>query len=486
MPPKATKKTKTRQTRKNEQLSKSDDEGEKIFSCAVCNVEVEETDKALACDCNTDKWHHIECIGISEQQYEKICQDENFKMTWVCNICKTLKPTQANDTNNPQQYEEIVKILLEDISVLKEENDSLKKENDRLSEVIAKKTQVTYKLENLIYSLTKPNELNLTAINNDELNNTKRDSDLYSTKCRSNHETKADSTKANECPKIKQAEKPISNNKTRITKHETNDGLVKTNTIGRPDQTGPSTKPPINQNDYPKCPLLIGDSLLKTSAKLINEKIDASIKIIPGGRIQDASRFLASQMTMPDKVLINMGTNNLPSSQTPNHVMRPLWLTLEQNIKRFPKTKWYVNSIPIRENISKTFLGETNKALKFMCTELKINFIDNSNVLNKTHLSWDGLHLNRDGAKLLADCIVNTLECQEIDRSYTTEEEAKELRYRTGTNATYANERQLNKEKQDEGEEAENRDQEIQELIEGPCRPNPHPNSKKASPPPPT
>jgi hypothetical protein len=91
------------------------------------------------------------------EQYDKLVQDDNFIMTWVCKNCQNLKVDK--DETKSEHFDEIIKILMEDIKDLKSEIDLLKSENTRLSEVIAKKMQVIYKLETLIYSSVKPSEL---------------------------------------------------------------------------------------------------------------------------------------------------------------------------------------------------------------------------------------------------------------------------------------------------------------------------------------
>ena len=49
-----------------------------------------------------------------------------------------------------------------------------------------------------------------------------------------------------------------------------------------------------------------------------------------------------------------------------------------------------------------------NGELKELCLRNNFTFIDNSNITHNTHLHHDGVHLNRDGTRLLAN---NYLDC---------------------------------------------------------------------------
>lgn len=135
--------------------------------------------------------------------------------------------------------------------------------------------------------------------------------------------------------------------------------------------------------------------------------------VMRGARIQEVSMFLKNQYALPKKVVIQIGSNNLRQSKTPNHVMRPLWLTIEANQGRFPDTQWFIGSIPYRDDCRIKFVEETNKALEFMCRQLKINFIDNTELINESHVIWDGVHLNQIGSQIQADRIMLALGLKE-------------------------------------------------------------------------
>uniref|UniRef100_A0A1B6GIA6 PHD-type domain-containing protein n=1 Tax=Cuerna arida TaxID=1464854 RepID=A0A1B6GIA6_9HEMI len=354
-----------------------------IYPCTICKININEHDLALACECELNKWYHIQCVNVSEEQYNNIRLDDNYIMTWVCRTCKTLGMPSPKVTHKTKQFDEIIKILMEDISDLTKEIATQKNENLRLSETIAKKTEVIFKLENLIYELTtespKPSMPKVIT------------------------ETRAKSKN------ILNIASPIPTERKQEKKKKHNDEIVID--IDKDMEAQPSAAAETKDTGT-ETSLIIGDSLIKEAVKIINDSGNQQIytKVIPGSRIQDISKFLTSQLTLPDKVIINAGSNNMPTSKTPNNVMRPLWLTIEALKKKFPHVEWNISSIPYREDCSERFVDETNKALHFMCTELKVKFLNNTSLFNDTHFTWDGIHLTREGSRLLADRLLETLD----------------------------------------------------------------------------
>lgn len=322
------------------------------WACQKCKNQVHDNDKAVTCDCNDDIWYHAQCVHISDEQYQALNDDES-PLTWVCKQCRTLQSKQ-NLTNQPKHFDEIIKVLLEDINLLKKELKDNKDENLRLSEIIVKKMEVIDKMEGIIcnFAISEPKET-----------------------CKEN--------KNSGSPQYK----PMK------------------------ERENTDTKEKENQHNTP-CALLIGDSLIREASSFLKTQQNPNIDtvVIPGGKIKDISKYLQNQKTMPKKAIVNIGSNNVQSSKTPNHVMRPIWLTIEANQKRFPETKWFVSSIPYREDCRKKFIDEVNKALNFMCSQLKINYIDNTKILTEDHLTWDGVHLTKEGSNILAKQVQKVIE----------------------------------------------------------------------------
>lgn len=346
-----------------------------VYSCPICTQDVLDTHQAVTCNCDNDTWYHAKCALLTEEQYELLNQDQT-KLTWVCTQCKSLscRPTPKH-TNQSKQFDEIIKILLDDITTLKEEVKALKTEKNGLSEIVAKKTEIIYRLESTILDLTKDSKLSPAPKN---------------TPTSSKLKTKITPTQDN------------------LTKKQYSTALL--NSSNNKAQAENPTTLTANR----ECPLIIGDSLMRHTTNILKKQnpkvfLETNQIVMSGAKIQDVSNFLRNQNKLPKQVVIQAGSNNISRSKTPNHVMRPLWLTIESNQKRFPETEWYVGSIPYRDDCRKIFIEETNKALEFMCSQLKVHFINNTNILNDTHLSWDGIHLNQTGSEIQANQIIQAL-----------------------------------------------------------------------------
>lgn len=84
--------------------------------------------------------------------------------------------------------------------------------------------------------------------------------------------------------------------------------------------------------------------------------------------------------------------------------MRPIWLTIyaAQKIEKdkeikIKKTKWYVNSILNRKDARVKDVCEHNEALKFMCGQLGLTFINTVQNFTEDCYGYDGIHPNRKG-----------------------------------------------------------------------------------------
>jgi hypothetical protein len=63
-------------------FSRGQDKSTIVYPCTVCAKEVEEDHEALQCD-DCDKWCHIECGGVSRQEYREH-QEEDEESNWSC------------------------------------------------------------------------------------------------------------------------------------------------------------------------------------------------------------------------------------------------------------------------------------------------------------------------------------------------------------------------------------------------------------------
>lgn len=131
--------------------------------------------------------------------------------------------------------------------------------------------------------------------------------------------------------------------------------------------------------------LIIGDSIVRG---LQDNLSDPKVKVLcmSGARIQNCSSYISEQRELPRVVVVHIGTNNLINAKTPNHVMRPLWLTIETAQKRFKNTIWIEHGILFRRNVPDWFVDDVNEAFDFMCDQLRLVYRDPNSAVSKRGL----------------------------------------------------------------------------------------------------
>lgn len=170
--------------------------------------------------------------------------------------------------------------------------------------------------------------------------------------------------------------------------------------------------------------LILGDSILRgMQQKVTNTEI--KIPYMPGARIQNLSGYISTLKTLPSTVVLHIGTNNLHNAKTPNHVMRPLWLTIERAQKNYKNTIWIVNGILYRRDVPRNFVMDVNEALRFMCEQLKVVYRDPNEAVTARGYGRDGIHLNSLGDQQLTNFILSDLglqACRETQEKTTLQE----------------------------------------------------------------
>lgn len=361
--------------------------------CAVCKLEVKDEDKAIECGCKT--WFHTRCVNVTDKQYRAMMTDTHL-FDWVCKKCTTRlsrsatgpnqdlikekgdeidTTLQTNNGNKPEQLNTIIELLMSDISTLKNQLDLKKEENLKLSDIIARKMEVIQKLEETIHSLIQNSP-----------------SFPESTK---NYETQP-------CQEISLIHNTVTENLQ--TEHNTKPEPIinENNQTKQNNAKNPST--PVTKYQA----LLIGDSTLRAAASIIkdNHKLNVQTEVLSGAKIVNLSKYLSNIGSIPKKVVINIGSNDVAQSKTPNHLMRPLWLTIEAAQKNFPQTEWFVNGILFRKDTRDKYIIEINESLKFMCWQLGITYLNTDTVCQDENYRPDGIHPNYKGATVLANLIL--------------------------------------------------------------------------------
>ena len=153
---------------------------------------------------------------------------------------------------------------------------------------------------------------------------------------------------------------------------------------------------------------IIGDSIIqRIKVKDINENLNnatAFKKVFPGGTAEEieyyANKILEKQDI--DKVILNIGSNNVHSKHTSINTEIEIVNTILKTVAvchRNGVNDVYVSGITCRRDHQEK-IDKINGHLRSGTKGMSYIFIDNENIKSDKHL-WDGLHLNKDGLKIL-------------------------------------------------------------------------------------
>ena len=131
--------------------------------------------------------------------------------------------------------------------------------------------------------------------------------------------------------------------------------------------------------------------------ELSTGKQNVSVKSFFGATVYDMSDFLKPTLRKhPDKLIIHVGTNDIRKSD-PKIVADKVTVLAKQFKQDSSNTEIVISSLVVRNDGP-----ELAKKVK------QTNILDNSNI-KCSHLSYRGLHLNRDGSARLQNNIANIL-----------------------------------------------------------------------------
>ena len=65
-----------------------DKEKIKVSVCQRCSSTVKKEDKGVGCDI-CGNWYHIQCEGLSVEEYKIMIKEESKCMHWFCKDCET-------------------------------------------------------------------------------------------------------------------------------------------------------------------------------------------------------------------------------------------------------------------------------------------------------------------------------------------------------------------------------------------------------------
>lgn len=130
-----------------------------VLSCEICMKLVLDTEKAICCDGDCDRWFHADCVKISPIDYAKHAGNKNLK--WVCNRVDCSKLSSAPMNQLLAQMSELTKkvdhligkvdcLKQEDIAPIKEDIKSINSKINALEpRIVTSENRITDLEQNL-------------------------------------------------------------------------------------------------------------------------------------------------------------------------------------------------------------------------------------------------------------------------------------------------------------------------------------------------
>ena len=157
----------------------------------------------------------------------------------------------------------------------------------------------------------------------------------------------------------------------------------------------------------------IGDSLLKDIKPYnLKHKIKKADKLYVqsyrGARTSAMKHHAkASEDFSSDIYLGHAGTNDLKLEKTPDEIANDL-LEIGLQLKK-GDNKVFISGILTRRDNYNEKGKKDNECLKLRCSNYLLDYIDNSGIITNRHLNQSGLHLNKDGTKLLSEIFLRVI-----------------------------------------------------------------------------
>ncbi len=140
-------------------------------------------------------------------------------------------------------------------------------------------------------------------------------------------------------------------------------------------------------------------------------KGSARIQKWPGGRVRHMKHYVGSHLEedQPNVVIIQAGGNDLSTNAGKSiPIIANDIMEMGIQSKNAGAADVFIGGVTIRGRANlKPSWHELNKQLKSLCIQHNFNFIDNSDITPE-HL-YDGVHLNKDGTRMLADNYLDAL-----------------------------------------------------------------------------
>lgn len=181
-------------------------------------------------------------------------------------------------------------------------------------------------------------------------------------------------------------------------------------TVAKNGHKKAGTKDKTNSSRNSGSVRIVGDSMLRYSAEGCREQ-GAIVECLPGIRIEQLTRRISNmaQNEQDEVVLLNVGTNNIKSARSSDHLMGEIWDLGMAARRTFTRAKIIVAGVMRRKDTPIAFIDAVNRNLDWACERMGLGFFDPNCWLGWSDLGRDGVHLNRQGSFKMGELLCNVV-----------------------------------------------------------------------------
>ena len=134
----------------------------------------------------------------------------------------------------------------------------------------------------------------------------------------------------------------------------------------------------------------------------LSTNVRSVVKAFPGAKVEGMFHYIKPTLNQqPDEIILHVGTNDV-KHLTPRAIAERI-VDLGNNIvSECPNTKVTISNLLCRsdDGLLNANVKEVNKVLNSFARQNQWKFLTHSNI-NNSHLNASGLHLNRNGSRIL-------------------------------------------------------------------------------------
>ena len=153
--------------------------------------------------------------------------------------------------------------------------------------------------------------------------------------------------------------------------------------------------------------MVVGDSIVKKvkSFELSTKDDLFVVRSFPGAKTADMESYIKPTLKIkPERIIIHFRTNDLKNN-TPQSIADNV-LSLAKSSQQENNTVLVSPIVPRKNNLDNKG-KEVNIILEKRCNEINLAFISHGNIRTRFHCSYDGLHLNDNGATFFTESSLN-------------------------------------------------------------------------------